>query len=84
MSLCNDNVIGYTSEVIVKYKARWIEAAIVSPVWTSVLVYHVEGDGGHVMNEVMGQQQRRTVVRGGCMSFQMPWKTFWRTSGIIA
>ncbi len=74
MELCNDHFWSYTTEIIVKYKVRWIEAAIVSPVWTSVLVYYVEGDRGHLMNEVVGQQRDRTVVRGGCMSFQMPWE----------
>ena len=73
-ALCNDNFWSYTTEIIVKYKVRWIEAAIVSPVWTSVFVYYVEGDLGHLMNEVVGQQRNRTVVRGGCMSFQMPWE----------
>ena len=46
MALCNDNFLSYTTEV------RWIEAAIVSPVWTSVLVYYVEGDLGHLMNRL--------------------------------
>ena len=59
-------------EIIVKYKVRWIEAVIVSPVWSSVLVYYTEGDREHLMNEVVGQRRDRTVVCGGCMSFQMP------------
>ena len=74
MALCNNNFWSYTTEIIVKYKVRWIEAAIVSSVWTSVLVFLVEGDLGHLTNEVVGQQRNRTVVRGGCMSFQMPWE----------
>ena len=39
-----------------------------------MLVYYVEGDRGHLMNEVVGKQQQRTVARGGCMSFVMPWE----------
>ena len=46
MGLCNDNLWGYTTSIIYQYKVRWLEAAIVSPAWTSMLVYYVEGDGG--------------------------------------
>ncbi len=31
MVLCNDNLWGYTTDLIAKYRVRWIEAAIVSP-----------------------------------------------------
>ena len=34
----------------------------------------VEGDHGHLMNEHMGQQKYRTVVRGSCISYHMPWE----------
>jgi len=74
MALCNDNFWGYSSELIWKHKVRWIEAAIVSPCMTTMLVYYVEGDRGHLMNEDVGQQQFRTVVRGSCCSFNMPWE----------
>ena len=57
-----------------RYKVRWIEAAIVSPCWTTMIVYYVEGDMGHLMNEEMGQQKFRTVVRGSCSSYHMPWE----------
>ena len=74
MSLCNDNFWGYTTDIIGKYKVRWIEAAIVSPCWTAMLVYYVEGDWGHLMTEELGAQKYRTVVRGNCFSFHMPWE----------
>ena len=51
MVLCNDNLWGYTTDLIAKYQVRWIEMAIVSPCWTSMLVYYVEEDRGHLMNE---------------------------------
>ena len=65
MALANDNFIGYTTDLIPRFKVRWLEAAIVTPVWTSVLIYYVEGDHGHLFNEELGRQQSRTVVRGG-------------------
>ena len=74
MGLCNDNLWGYTTDVIYNYRVRWIEAAIVSPCWTTMLVYYVEGDRGHLMGEEVGQQQFRTKVRGTSCSFHMPWE----------
>ena len=38
MGLCNDNFWGYTTDIITKYRVRWIELAIVSPCWTTMLV----------------------------------------------
>ena len=64
MVLANDNFIGYTSDIITRYGVRWIEAAIVNPCWTNIMVYYVEGDHGHLMGEEIGKQQFRTVVRG--------------------
>ena len=74
MVLCNDNFWGYTSEIIFKYQVRWLEAAIVSPVWTTMVVCYVEGDGGHLINEELQQQQFRTRVRGTAHSVHMPWE----------
>ena len=74
MALSNDNFIGYTSDIIARYKVRWLEAAIVQPCWTNILIYYVEGDHGHLMNENMQNQRSRTVVRGGCVSYRMPWE----------
>ena len=51
MALCNDNFWGYASEIIYKYQVRWLEAALVQPVWTTMLVCYVEGDKGLLMNE---------------------------------
>ena len=39
-----------------------------------MIVYYVEGDSGHLMDEEIGKQQFRTVVRGSCCSYQMPWE----------
>ena len=74
MVLCNDNFWSYTTDILTKYKVRWIEMAIVSPCWTSMLVYYVEEDRGHLMNEEVCQQKVRTVVRGTGCSFAMPWE----------
>ena len=74
MVLANDNFWGYTSDLIFRYKVRWLEAAIVQPCWTSMLVCYVEGDYGHLMNEELQQQQFRTKVRGSAYSFHMPWE----------
>ena len=74
MCLANDNFWGYTTSLLTRYRVRWIEAAIVTPCWTNMLIYYVEGDHGHLMNEEMGQQKFRTVVRGSCASYQMPWE----------
>ena len=57
-----------------KYQVRWIEAAIVSPCWASMIIYYVEADHGHLMHEELGQQTARTVVRGSGVSFRMPWE----------
>jgi len=74
MALANDNMWGYTTSVIVKYKVRWIEVAAVLPIWTSMIVYYVEGDYGHLMNETLQKPRWRTKVRGHCFSFIMPWQ----------
>ena len=41
MCLANDNYIGYIPEMLIKLKVRWIEAAIASPVWTTMIVVHL-------------------------------------------
>ena len=74
MVLCNDNFWGYALAAIWKYNVRWVEAAIASPCWTSMMVYYVEGDGGHLMNERLGEQLFRTAVRGSASTFHMPWE----------
>ena len=37
--LANDNFIGYAVAFIFENKARWIEAAIAAPVWTTLICY---------------------------------------------
>ena len=39
-----------------------------------MIVYTVEGDHGHLLNGEMQNQKGRTVVRGGCASYRMPWE----------
>ena len=74
MGLCNDNFWSYTTNILSTLNVRWIEAAIVNPYWTKMLIYYIEGDRGHLMNELMGQQESRTVVRGSACTYQMPWE----------
>ena len=74
LGLCNDNFWGYTTSLLNTLNVRWIEAAIVNPYWTTMLVYYIEGDRGHLMDEVMAQQRSRTVVRGSACTYQMPWE----------
>ena len=74
MALCNDNFWGYGCNLITEYKVRWIETAIASPCYTSMMVYYAEGDYGHLMTEEVGRQLWRTQVKGTCVSFHMPWE----------
>ena len=73
MALANDNMWGYISSIITQYQVRWIEMAAVLPYWTCMIVYYVEGDRGHLMNEVLKENQHRAAVRGQAFSFIMPW-----------
>ena len=34
MALGNDNYWGYTTDILYRYEVRWIEMAIVMPIWT--------------------------------------------------
>ena len=56
MALCNDNMWGYSTDLIVTHKVRWIEAAAVLPCWTSMIVYYVEESYGHLLEEQVGRQ----------------------------
>ena len=76
MVLANDNFWGYTTDLLFKYKVTWLEAAIVQPCWTSMLVCYVEGDGGHLLGEEVQHQQFRTRLRGTAHSFACPGKRF--------
>ena len=78
MRLTNDNLWGYVDEAIYKYNVRFLEMAIVSPAWTNMVVYYVEGDYGHLLNEFVHRKQFRTVARGAPISFQLPWEDILR------
>ena len=74
LALANDNFWGYTSDIIFRYKVRYLEMAIAMPYWTTMMVCYVEGDYGHLLNEEVGAQRYRTRVRGTALSFHMPWE----------
>jgi hypothetical protein len=74
MAIANDNFHGYTSDLLTRWKVRWIEAAVAMPFWTVMLVYYVEGDKGHLMEEETMDQKRRTGARGNIVSYQLPWE----------
>ena len=73
MAMGNHNYIGYCSETLVRYKVRFIEAAIVCPVWTSLICFYMEEDRGHLMKEGLHAARHRIGVRGNIFSFLMPW-----------
>ena len=74
MAVCNDNLWGCSTGIITRHKVRWIEMAAVLPYWTCVMVYYVEGDYGHLMDEEVGQRRWRTAARGHAFSYVMPWE----------
>ena len=74
MRMTNDNLWGYVDDMIYKYDVRFLEMAIVSPAWTNMVVYYVEGDYGHLLNETVHRQQFRISVRGAPISFYLPWE----------
>ena len=74
MALANHNYIGYCSQTSVRYKVRFIEVAIVCPVWTSLICFYMEEDRGHLMKEGIHAAKHRIGVRGNIFSFLMPWK----------
>jgi hypothetical protein len=73
-ALCNDNFYGFITHLIYKWKVRWIEAAAACPIFTAMICYYVEGDRGHLLNEVMHQAEFPHAVRGNVYSYHMPWE----------
>ena len=73
MAIANHNFIGYCAETLVKYRVRWIEAAIVCPAWTTMICFYMEEDRGHLMREEQFAAKYRIGVRGNIFSFPMPW-----------
>ena len=71
-SLANDNFWDETCSLLYKYNVTWLERAIASPCWTTLLVCYLEGDKGHLMNEQVEQQRWRTRIKGSVASFQLP------------
>jgi len=74
MGLANDNYYGYIPDVISKHRVRWIEAAAACPVWTTLMIFYLEEDEGHLMREEMFHKQYRTGARGNAFSMHMPWE----------
>ena len=72
--MTNDNFFGYPTDIIYKYKVRWIECAAACPFFTSLINYYVEGDKGHLLNEKMHRGRHPVAVRGNVYSFHMPWE----------
>ena len=78
MCLANDNFTGFATELLYLYWVRWIELAVASPVFTCMIVYYIEGDRGHLLEERVGEATHATVVRGNAYSFHMPWEQLLR------
>ena len=75
MALASDNFIGYTYDTILRYKVKWIEAAAAQPAWTTMMCFYIEGDRGHLLEEIMFESSFMTVVRGNVHSYHMPWES---------
>ena len=73
-SIANDNFWEDTAAFIYQYDVTWLEIQVASPCWNSLLVYYVEGDHGHLLNEQFAQQRWRTRIKGSACSFRMPWE----------
>ena len=73
-ALANDNFWGYVTDILYKYRVRWIEAAAACPIFTALICYYVEGDRGHLLNAEQHRPQRAYAVRGNAYSFHMPWE----------
>ena len=67
MALANDNFYGYAPEFIYKRRVRFIEAAAACPCWTTILIFYVEGDEGHLMREQMYGRERKRVQHDHAM-----------------
>ena len=39
-----------------------------------MMVFYVEGDGGHLFDEQLNEQRWKTMVRGSCVSYIMLWE----------
>eukprot|EP00435_Cladocopium_sp_Y103_P017701 s2018_g4.t1 len=78
-ALCNDNWCGYPLALLYTHRVRWIEAAVASPVWTSVVSYYIEADHGHLMQEELHRSDHRLAIRGNVSSFSLPWEDIFAT-----
>ena len=58
---------GYSTNLLVEHRVRWIEMAAVMPMWTHMLVYYVEGHQGH--DERGGGQTAMAMQRAGSVLF---------------
>ena len=70
MALGNDNFYGYGIQAMTQYKVRWIEAAAACPSWNTMMVFYMEEDEGHLMEDEVFRAAHRTAVRGNLWSVQ--------------
>ena len=73
-SLASDNLWGYGLPWIYKYGVRYIESVAACPLFTALVSYYVEADGGHMLEEQLHQASHPVRVRGNVSSFPMPWE----------
>ena len=78
MVLANDNWWGYTSCLLWKYQVTWLEAAIVQPCWTSMLVCYVEGDEGHLLGEKCNNKRIEPGCAARHTAFTCRGKIYWK------
>ena len=71
MSLGNDHYYGHVDRFIVENKVTWLELATCSPIWTTLMVYHIDGSYGHTMNETLGCASGRTGIKGNLFSYPL-------------
>ena len=74
MALANDNWYDYAPAFIYQWKVLFLEVVAAVLVWTTMIVYYLEEDQGHLMTEDLQQPQYRTGARGKAFSYFMPWE----------
>ena len=77
-ALCNDNFIWYFHASIVQQRVTWLETTIAGPVFSSLVIYYLEGDKdskwGNFMDTPVGKAPRSWGVRGNIFQFLLPWE----------
>ena len=47
MHLSNQNFSGHVPKEVYECKIHFLEMAIITPAWTNMIAYYIEGDHGH-------------------------------------